>query len=112
LLDGIFDLHEKLQRTPESSDWGFNRRAPTVDDLRAVGELAFDLRRAQQKLDAAHRWDELDRRREARAIAIETALGWVRVARRLVLLLMAAAVAILAATGHLSVHEVLTLIHA
>jgi hypothetical protein len=77
---------------------------PSTDDDRS---LSIREMRALAELEADLRWDELQRRREARDIAVVTASGWVRVARQILFMVFGVAALILGVAGHLDVLELL-----
>lgn len=81
---------------PSTDDEDGNDRSLSIREMRALAALDADLR-----------WDELQRRREARDIAVVTASGWARVAKQILFMAMGVAALILGVAGHLDVFELL-----
>jgi len=81
---------------PSTDDEDGDGRSLSIREMRALAALEADLR-----------WDELQRRREARDIAVVTASGWARVARQILFTAFGVAALILSVAGHLDVLELL-----
>lgn len=71
-------------------------RSLSVREMRDLAAFEADLQ-----------WDELQRRREARDIALVTASGWARVAGQILFVAIGAAALILGVAGQLDVLELL-----
>lgn len=81
---------------PSTDDEDGNDRSLSIREMRALAALDADLR-----------WDELQRRREARDIAVVTASGWARVAKQILFMAIGVAALVLGVAGHLDVLELL-----
>jgi hypothetical protein len=79
--------------------------SPDRDERTRIGGASSHELRELRELESDLLWDDLQRKREARAIAVDTAIGWVRVVRQ-ILFVVAGFVAIaLGATGHIDFLE-------